>query len=176
MQGVPYGYCHCGCGEQTKVSPYTDRPRGYVRGEPRFFKPGHHRRLAPKPYEPRDCGYETPCWVWQWGKKETGHGQSRINGKHVSAHRMMWEQVHGPVPDGLELDHLCRNPSCVNPEHLEPVTHAVNMQRGSNARLTVYQVREIRVSAESGPALAQRFGVGTSTVYAIRNGKSWRGV
>ena len=52
----------------------------------------------------------------------------------VLAHRVYYERHVGPVPEGLELDHLCRNPGCVNPEHLEPVTHAENIRRGYQAK------------------------------------------
>lgn len=59
-----------------------------------------------------------------------GYGKIGIKNDVVLAHKLMWEFVNGPVPEGLELDHLCRNHSCVNPDHLEPVTHKVNVLRG----------------------------------------------
>jgi hypothetical protein len=57
-------------------------------------------------------------------------------GKKVLVHRWFYEQANGPIPDGLELDHLCRNPRCCNPAHLEAVTHAENMARGKAAQQT----------------------------------------
>lgn len=74
------------------------------------------------------------CWMWLGAKKKYGHGifstQWKDNkGKNQGAHRIAYNLLVGPVPDGLELDHLCRNPPCVNPAHLEPVTHAENMRR-----------------------------------------------
>lgn len=72
-----------------------------------------------------------PCWIWTACLNEAGYGQfSKIGRRLISAHRWSWEQEHGPVPDGLELDHLCRNHACVRPDHLEAVTRAVNAQRG----------------------------------------------
>jgi len=68
------------------------------------------------------------CWAWR-GYQLKGYGQSYKNGRHVYAHRVAYEEWRGPIPEGLELDHLCRNTLCVNPEHLEPVTHAQNMTR-----------------------------------------------
>lgn len=62
-----------------------------------------------------------------------GYGQfTNYDGKQCQAHVWLYEQLRGPVPDGMELDHTCRNRRCVNPDHLEPVTHLQNMVRGQN--------------------------------------------
>ena len=84
----------------------------------------------------------TGCHIWLGSKARWGYGTLRLNGKKIPAHRFAWEQIHGPVPLGLVLDHLCRNTSCVNPEHLEPVTGKENILRSQgraaqNARRTV---------------------------------------
>lgn len=70
------------------------------------------------------------CWLWTAGKDVHGYGLFRVNRKNWLAHRWAWTQAHGAVPEGLELDHLCRTPACVRPDHLEPVTHAENVRRG----------------------------------------------
>jgi hypothetical protein len=67
-----------------------------------------------------------PCWAWTGGRSGGRYGMYR----RQYAHRIAYEQLVGPIPDGLELDHLCRNTLCVNPDHLEPVTHAENTRRG----------------------------------------------
>ena len=73
----------------------------------------------------------TGCWVWQ-GHLRSGYGRIKINGKSVSAHRWSYENVGGnpPIAAGLQIDHLCRRRSCVNPAHLEAVTPKVNILRG----------------------------------------------
>ena len=68
------------------------------------------------------------CWLWI-GAKVNGYGYFRLDGKAKRAHRVSYEFLIGPIPDRLGLDHLCRNKSCVNPTHLEPVTQAENLLR-----------------------------------------------
>ncbi|WP_236241127.1 HNH endonuclease signature motif containing protein [Streptomyces sp. CC228A] len=75
------------------------------------------------------------CWVWTGASNRGGYGvisRGRRDGTTV-VHRAVWELLVGPIPDGLELDHLCRVRSCCNPDHLEPVSRAVNVARGAQA-------------------------------------------
>lgn len=79
------------------------------------------------------------CWEWVGGLFPNGYGKlSRKAHDTPLAHRAFYIEHVGPVPDGLDLDHLCRNRRCVNPAHLEPVTRSVNIQRGVDARATGY--------------------------------------
>lgn len=71
----------------------------------------------------------TGCWLWQKTLNRDGYALIWVHNKAHSAHRFMYEFLCGTIPDGLELDHLCRVRNCVNPEHLEPVTRAENMRR-----------------------------------------------
>ena len=72
------------------------------------------------------------CWLWAGSGSRYGSiGTGGRGGKKLQAHRWAYERYRGPIPDGLELDHLCRNTWCVNPQHLEPVTHVENSHRGA---------------------------------------------
>lgn len=69
------------------------------------------------------------CWLWLGTKCSKGYGRVKVDGASKSAHRVAYECFWDDIPDGLELDHLCNVRNCVNPEHLEPVTHQENVAR-----------------------------------------------
>lgn len=83
------------------------------------------------------------CWEWTGATKD-GYGVVGRGGRaagNEQTHRAVWQMLVGPIPEGLELDHLCRNHSCCNPDHLEPVTPAVNKARGFGISI-LYSKRE----------------------------------
>ena len=84
--------------------------------------------------EAKSITLENGCWHWTGWRTPVGYGRIRVAGQLWLTHRYMYETLCGPIPDGLSLDHQCRNPSCVNPAHLEPVTHAENVRRGRSGQ------------------------------------------
>jgi DNA-binding transcriptional regulator YiaG len=125
------------------------------------------------PLRVEDRGYETPCHIYTGYLSERGYAQCG-NGR---VYRVMWEAEHGPVPEGLELDHLCRQRDCVNLNHLEPVTHQENMRRSSVARAaaaaqTESGIRALRARLDmSQRELAAALGVSRALVGLWEVGK-----
>lgn len=72
------------------------------------------------------------CVIWPGGLDKRGYGRTKYNGHGTVAHRAVWTEVNGRIPDGLVLDHyVCHDPSCVNPAHMDPTTQKVNVvERG----------------------------------------------
>lgn len=77
------------------------------------------------------------CWEWTASRTLDGYGQIHIGPDRQMGygHRVVYEMLVGPIPEGLQLDHLCRNRGCTRPDHLEPVTQAENLRRGRLARI-----------------------------------------
>lgn len=78
--------------------------------------------------EPHDRGHGSPCLEWI-GALHVGYAWVSHEGKPQLGHRLSYEYAVGPIPAGLVIDHLCRNRKCINPDHLDPVTQAVNVRR-----------------------------------------------
>lgn len=135
----PYGQQGCkieGCEDATKGARGwcgKHYARWRKNGDP--HDPGRtERSLAERLWEKVDVGHPLGCWMWTGGSHPLGYGVIRRGGREegtVGAHRAAYELLVGGCPDGFELDHLCCNPPCVNPDHLEPVTHAENARRGA---------------------------------------------
>lgn len=73
---------------------------------------------------------EDDCWEWIGAKRRKGYGAINIDGKYPSSHRVSYEMQYGKIPENQVIDHLCRNPACVNPNHLEAVSQKENLARG----------------------------------------------
>lgn len=132
---------------------------------------------------------EGDCWVWQASKTKGGYGNFTLctNGKKrwIMAHRWAYLSMIADIPDGLDLDHLCRNRACVNPYHLDPVTRKVNLKRGKRrtyARPThcpqqhPYSGRNVRLSPSGTQicVICARAAVNRSAARdRVRNGSRW---
>lgn len=119
--------------------------------------------------------FKGECWNWPYAVSKDGYGLLSINKKTLSAYKWLFEELRGRVLEKMELDHLCRNRLCVNPEHLEPVTHKENCLRGSNTKLTAEDVREIRKlkGTMTQRKIGEQFGVTHTTIGYIFSGKRW---
>lgn len=156
----PSGLCMCGCGQKTAIAKTNCVTYGNMAGHPVRFIKNHHFRVPefnpaigtrwtgdpsnrslhvqvfrldfPERYYEVDEA--TGCWNWKRAKKQDGYGCLVLNGKQLRAHRVVYTHLVGEIPEGKELDHLCRNKACVNPAHLEPVTKSENVRRAWEAK------------------------------------------
>lgn len=176
-QDTPYGYCKCGCGQKTRLATQNLARQGYVKGEPLDYCRGHRGKHRPEfEYTVEDRGFTTPCWIWARALDTGGYARLMVNRRTHAAHRLLYERTVGPIPDDTHLDHLCRNRSCVNPDHLEPVTCAENVRRGDSTPLTKTDVEYIRIAVEQGRTQAEvsrEFGVTPTAIWNIVHGKTW---
>jgi len=126
------------------------------------------------------------CWKWKASIHHSGYGQFHRNGKVLAPHRVMWELITGPIPDGLCVCHTCDNRSCCNPSHLWLGTVADNNRdrdaKGRNpphlSKLTWKEVRKIRrlyaIGGYTYEALGKKFGVSMSHIGKIVRYIHWR--
>jgi hypothetical protein len=150
--------CACGCG-----------------GTPKKFGAkficNHGKRMRP-----RVRLTSTGCWIWLGPVNASGYGHMR-RGDQQLAHRIAYQYFRGPIPEGMQTDHLCRNRRCVNPWHLEIVTNQVNVWRGALAALTPKKAAFIRQQLREGKShesLARQFGVSLSAIKHIYYERTWK--
>ena len=136
---IKYGECHCGCGKKTTIAKRNFLYKGIKKGEHIKFIRGHFyvRPAIERFWERVNKMGQDDCWEWIAGKDVNGYGsflsplakEKRWHGE--GAHRYSYRIHNGEIPKNLFIDHLCQNPSCVNPNHLEAVTNRENLRRGN---------------------------------------------
>lgn len=139
-------------------------------------------RKSPVDYLIEDRGYDTPCWAWQLSKGNLGYGLTRRGtpgGKrNQAAHRFYYKEHVGPIPEGMDLHHLCGQRDCVNPTHLKPLTTGAHLRQHS--QLTPEMVAEIRSRyvprKVTRAMLADEFGTSTRNIKHIIAGTTWQEV
>lgn len=119
-------FCSLRCAAIAQISPHR---QATVVGEVVRHKGDSLERLMAK------IQITPSCWIWKGQIRRDGYGNFRMYGKTFKAHRASYILHVGEIPAGLEIDHLCRNRTCVNPKHLEPVTKMVNFLRGESPPL-----------------------------------------
>lgn len=139
-----------------------------------------HLNAQPHPsYGPAFTRLKTPCHVWQRSFDEDGYGYFRHKGKVIRAHIHYYVGKFGPVPVGMELDHTCRNRACVNPDHLEAVTHLENCRRGRLVKtgMTIEKARtarEMKAAGKTQREIGAHLGIGISLVAQIVGNRCWK--
>lgn len=98
-----------------------------------------------------DLGHCTPCWISNRAAQPNGYTKIGVLGRTWLTHRFAYEAFVGPIPDGMQLDHLCRQRACVNPEHLEPVTCRENLLRGETVTAREAQQTHCHLGHEFTP-------------------------
>jgi hypothetical protein len=123
------------------------------------------------------------CWLWTLSRHDFGYGQVVVKRRPRGAHRVAWELMNGPIPEGMSVLHRCDNPPCCNPAHLFLGTDADNafdkVRKGrAPIKLTPAQVLEIRAKHAAGGtnycALAREYGVTDPMVRLIVLRKAWK--
>ncbi|MBD2385355.1 HNH endonuclease [Cylindrospermum sp. FACHB-282] len=134
------------------------------------------------------------CWEWQATKNSQGYGRVKIAGNVYKAHRIAYFITHNSLDSALLIQHKCDNPSCVNPNHLSPGTHADNQadmarkdrtgkvwgSENGNSKLTEDSVRAIKQELKINAGirgiqakLARKYGVAENTITEIKKGTRW---
>lgn len=127
------------------------------------------------------------CHLWTGYANKLGYGVVNYKGKRQAAHRAAWAAKHGAIPPGMQLNHKCDVPSCVNPDHLYLGNQKQNIadmiargriyRKGEShhglTKLTEKSVIEIRQSSEDRATLSSRYGVSMQTITDVRTRRSW---
>jgi hypothetical protein len=120
------------------------------------------------------------CWIWLHCKDYDGYGLVKINYRMYKVHRLLYEMVYGPIPEGLFQDHkFCDTPSCVHPNHVTPATHTQNIRRRHDAVINMNVARKIRKLRSQGYLIREiveklHLEGHRGVVQAVVLGKNWK--
>ena len=165
--------CACGCGLLTKSMPFSHLNRGWIRGKKFKFVHGHNSKKQGERWSVLESG----CWEWKLNKNWKGYGSCTVGGINRMAHRVVFESFRGTIPIGFELDHICKNRGCVNPDHLRVVTKTENIRRSAVAKINMGIAGAIRKSHSKNKCTiketAKAFGLGRHLVGNVITGRTW---
>jgi hypothetical protein len=113
--------------------------------------PAHLRDRIRDSTSEEDRGHSTPCWISKRAVTEAGYTRICWQRRWYYTHRLAYELFVGPIPEGLQLDHLCRQRACCNPAHLEPVTSRENTLRGTHPNAIASRLPHCRSGHEFTP-------------------------
>lgn len=158
----------------------------------KFFQPTSgthlHCSIQCSFWDKVEIGPPSECWVWAYGKTTAGYGEFTFSSMLFYTHRIMWEEIHDKIPNGMCVLHNCDNPPCINPNHLFLGTKGDNTKdmlskdrhpKGEDcnyAKLTVNNVKDIRQLLSKGiyqKDIANLYGVSRLTISNIRTGRTW---
>lgn len=196
---IPFGYCHCGCGQKTRIAPHTSTTYGWVKGQPLKYilhHQAHMRTPLSKRLWDRVSVTQNPGECWEWAgsvNKKTGYGQISESGdkrKMLLVHRVAYILTYGEIPNGLFVLHSCDNKKCCNPKHLFLGTQQDNMtdkvskgrqvkgEQRSGHKLTEDLVRYIRRKYAAGgisqQELAKELNVTKTAIRGVVRRKTWK--
>lgn len=127
-QEIPYGYCHCGCGQKTNLAKQTIKARGHIKGQPLKFIKNHVAKNTSADFWPKvnkdgsipvHCPELGNCWEWTSATYKNDYGAFRFRNRQMMAHRASWIINCGEIePNSLQVLHKCDNHKCVRPDHL----------------------------------------------------------
>lgn len=179
--------CECGCGQD--AGTFREWSHGHRKGEPRRFVSGHNTTVPAIRVEDREVAVEPGgCWKVPVRADRKGYVSTRSHGRFVRMHKLFYEHAHGPVPEGMSLDHICHDPkvcaggnscphrACVNPDHMAVVEPVDNTRRRSSSRLSMEEAREIRsrLQSETAISLARQYNVFIQTISQIKHDRIYR--